>query len=73
MTERWSPYFPAFKGAATPTEVRLNAPPMGVARAQRSAHVLHQIKAQIRHAIFQGLSDPSWKIRSLCVSPLEKR
>ncbi|KAF8435647.1 ARM repeat-containing protein [Boletus edulis BED1] len=43
VTERWSPYFPQFKG---------NAPPV-------------ETKVQIRQAIFNGLSDPDRKIRSL--------
>ncbi|KAL0951964.1 hypothetical protein HGRIS_008615 [Hohenbuehelia grisea] len=43
VNERWSPYFPAFKGDAPSVDV----------------------KNQIRQAIFQGLSDPSRKIRSL--------
>ncbi|KAH7924492.1 ARM repeat-containing protein [Leucogyrophana mollusca] len=44
VTERWSPYFSAFKG---------NAPSV-------------EVKTQIRGAVFQGLSDPNRKIRSLC-------
>ncbi|KAG9313899.1 armadillo-type protein [Chiua virens] len=43
VTERWSPYFPQFKG---------NAPPV-------------EIKAQIRQAVFNGLSDSDRKIRSM--------
>ncbi|KAL4067241.1 armadillo-type protein [Scleroderma yunnanense] len=46
ITERWSPYFPAFKG---------NAPSV-------------EVKTQIRQAVFQGLSDPDRKIRSLSAS-----
>ncbi|EGO18981.1 hypothetical protein SERLADRAFT_418638 [Serpula lacrymans var. lacrymans S7.9] len=48
VTERWSPYFAAFKGDAPPVEV----------------------KTQIRHIVFQGLSDPNRKIRSLCAHAL---
>ncbi|KDQ62857.1 hypothetical protein JAAARDRAFT_146629 [Jaapia argillacea MUCL 33604] len=48
VTERWSPYFPAFKGSAPPVE----------------------IKAQIRQAVFQRLSDPNRKIRTLCAHTL---
>ncbi|KAF8554336.1 ARM repeat-containing protein [Imleria badia] len=43
VTERWSPYFPQFRG---------NAPPV-------------ETKVQIRQAVFNGLSDPDRKIRSL--------
>lgn len=43
ILERWSPYFPNFKG---------NAPPV-------------EIKSQIRTAIFECLSDPNRKIRSI--------
>ncbi|KAI6012635.1 armadillo-type protein [Pisolithus orientalis] len=46
VTERWSPYFPSFKG---------NSPSV-------------EVKCQIRHAVFQGLSDPNRKIRSLSAS-----
>ncbi|KIM88892.1 hypothetical protein PILCRDRAFT_244255 [Piloderma croceum F 1598] len=48
VTERWSPYFPAFKGGAPRVEV----------------------KAQIRQAVFQGLSDSNRKVRSLCAHTL---
>ncbi|KAF5352862.1 hypothetical protein D9756_006082 [Leucocoprinus leucothites] len=48
VKERWSPYFPGFRGSAPPPE----------------------IKTQIRGAVFQGLSDPSRRIRSLCAHTL---
>ncbi|KAI6154075.1 ARM repeat-containing protein [Pisolithus tinctorius] len=48
VTERWSPYFPSFKG---------NSPSV-------------EVKCQIRHAVFQGLSDPNRKIRSLSARTL---
>ncbi|KAI0082121.1 ARM repeat-containing protein [Panus rudis PR-1116 ss-1] len=43
IKERWSPFFPTFKGSAPPPEVKTN----------------------VRHAVFQGLSDPLRKIRSM--------
>ncbi|KAJ7823248.1 ARM repeat-containing protein [Mycena leptocephala] len=48
VTERWSPYFPSFKGSAPSVET----------------------KAQIRLAVFHGLSDPDRKIRTLCAHTL---
>ncbi|KAF8167572.1 armadillo-type protein [Crassisporium funariophilum] len=48
VRERWSPYFPSFKGSAPPVET----------------------KAQLREAVFHGLSDPDRKIRSLCAHTL---
>nr|GAT57396.1 ARM repeat-containing protein [Mycena chlorophos] len=48
VTERWSPYFPAFKGSPPSPET----------------------KSQIRAAVFQGLSDPDRKIRTLCAHTL---
>ncbi|KAJ6520160.1 armadillo-type protein [Mycena sanguinolenta] len=48
VTERWSPYFQTFKGAAPSVEA----------------------KAQIRLAVFHGLSDPDRKIRTLCAHTL---
>ncbi|EAU92368.2 hypothetical protein CC1G_00587 [Coprinopsis cinerea okayama7 len=48
IKERWSPFFPAFKGN----------PPQP------------ELKSQIRQALFQGLSDPNRKIRSLCAHSL---
>ncbi|KAJ6502647.1 armadillo-type protein [Mycena vulgaris] len=48
VMERWSPYFPSFKGSAPSVEA----------------------KAQIRLAVFHGLSDPDRKIRTLCAHTL---
>ncbi|KAI6120877.1 armadillo-type protein [Pisolithus croceorrhizus] len=48
VTERWSPYFPSFRG---------NSPSV-------------EVKSQIRHAVFQGLSDSNRKIRSLSARTL---
>ncbi|KAJ6575462.1 armadillo-type protein [Mycena capillaripes] len=48
VMERWSPYFPTFKGSAPSVEA----------------------KAQIRLAVFHGLSDPDRKIRTLCAHTL---
>ncbi|KAH6916745.1 armadillo-type protein [Coprinopsis sp. MPI-PUGE-AT-0042] len=48
IRERWSPFFPSFKGAAPSPE----------------------LKAQVRQALFHGLSDPNRKIRSLTAHAL---
>lgn len=66
VRERWSPYFPSFKGSAPPVEVFYSS----LLHSDNFIHmlVLFKVKAQIRGHVFQGLSDPDRKIRSLCVS-----
>lgn len=62
VTEHWSPYFSQFKGSAPSHEV-------SYALCERVCADIVQIKGQIRHTIFQGLSDPNRKIRAAAVSP----
>ena len=66
VKERWSPYFPSFKGSAPPVEVFYSF----LLHSDNSIHILiwFKVKTQIREGVFQGLSDPDRKIRSLCVS-----
>ena len=61
VKERWSPYFPSFKGSAPPVEV------FYLFRQWNYMLIWFKVKTQIREGVFQGLSDPDRKIRSLCV------
>lgn len=60
VTEHWGPYFSQFRGPACPVEVR-------TIRILSAVADIAQIKQQIRHTIFQGLSDPNRKIRTAAV------
>ena len=66
VRERWSPYFPSFKGSAPPVEVFYSF----LLHSDNAINMLiwFKVKAQIREGVFRGLSDPDRKIRSLCVS-----
>jgi hypothetical protein len=70
VTERWSPYFSTFKGGAPPVEVLELVSFLG----WQTVDCTHRkVKAQIREAVFLGLSNPDRKIRSLCVSSLQRK
>jgi hypothetical protein len=67
VKERWSPYFSSFRGSAPSVEVFYNPFLLSSLADQVSC----KTKSQVRNAVLLGLSDPSRKIRSLCVSNIK--